>query len=182
MPFNFTVDFQQLSGVMIAVVSILAAVATALWISMIIWAFRDMRSRSRDIFAQAMAALVVGALNVPGLLVYLILRPQETLAEQYERALEEEALLQEIENKQVCAGCGHQTRDDWRLCPYCHTKLKKLCSGCDKLLDLPWAVCPYCETPQSDQSHPGRRSVSASSYSRSDSAYQSEVMADDDLA
>lgn len=180
MPFNLSVDFQQLSGVMIAVVSILAAVATALWISMIIWTFRDMRSRSRDIFAQAMAALAVGVLNVPGLLVYLILRPQETLAEQYERALEEEALLQEIENKQVCAGCGHPTKDDWRLCPFCHTKLKKQCSGCDRLLDLPWAVCPYCETPQAEQSHPARRPTSASSYSRFDSAYPSETVADDD--
>jgi RNA polymerase subunit RPABC4/transcription elongation factor Spt4 len=180
MPFNLSVDFQQLSGVMIAVVSILAAVATALWISMIIWAFRDMRSRSRDIFAQSMAALVVGALNVPGLLVYLILRPQETLAEQYERALEEEALLQEIENKQVCAGCGHPTKDDWRLCPHCHTKLKKLCPGCSKLLDLPWTVCPYCETPQAEQSNPARRPTSATSYSRFDSAYESEAVADED--
>jgi len=182
-PFDFSVDLQQLSGVMIAVVSVLAAVITALWISMIIWAFRDMRSRSRDIFAQAMAALVVGALNVPGLLVYLILRPQETLAEQYERALEEEALLQEIENKQVCAGCGHPTKEDWRLCPYCHTKLKKLCSGCGRLLDLPWAVCPYCEVPQAEQSHPGRRSAPASSYSRADSGYSSEAGGvDDELA
>jgi RNA polymerase subunit RPABC4/transcription elongation factor Spt4 len=181
MPFDFSVDFQQLSGVIKAVVSILAAVATALWISMIIWAFRDMRSRSRDIFAQSLAALVVGALNVPGLLVYLILRPQETLAEQYERALEEEALLQEIENKQVCAGCGHPVKDDWRLCPYCHTKLKKLCTGCSKLLDLPWSVCPYCETPQAEQSRPAQRSAPVSSYSRFDSAYPSETTVDDNM-
>ncbi|MBN1429429.1 MAG: zinc ribbon domain-containing protein [Anaerolineae bacterium] len=160
-PFNLNVDFQQLVGVIITVVAILAATLTALWISMIIWAYRDMRSRSRDTFAQVMVALLVGVLSVPGLLVYLILRPQETLAEQYERALEEEALLQEIENKQVCAGCGHPTKEDWRLCPYCHTKLKKNCPGCSKLLDLPWTICPYCETPQTEQSQPGRRSAAA---------------------
>jgi RNA polymerase subunit RPABC4/transcription elongation factor Spt4 len=176
-----SVDFQQLSGVIITVVAILAAVGTALWIAMIIWAHRDMRSRSRDTFAQAMVALLVGVLNVPGLLVYLILRPQETLAEQYERALEEEALLQEIENKQVCAGCGHPTKEDWRLCPYCHTKLKKICPGCSRLLDLPWTICPYCETPQLDQPHQGRRSTSTAAYEREDSYYENEAATDESL-
>jgi hypothetical protein len=158
-PFDFLVDLQQLSGVLLAVVSIVAAVATALWISLIIWTYRDMRSRSRDVFAQLLAALVVTILNIPGLLVYLILRPQETLAEQYERALEEEALLQEIEDKKVCPGCGHPTKESWMLCPYCHTKLKKPCQSCTQLLELPWAICPYCEHPQADRQAPSRRAA-----------------------
>lgn len=170
MPFNLTLDLQRLSGVLIAVVSILAAVGTALWISMIIWTYRDMRARSRDSFARVLAALVVGVLSVPGLLVYLILRPQETLAEQYERALEEEALLQEIEEKQVCSGCGHPIKDAWRICPYCHTKLKKSCQHCEQLLELPWTVCPYCEQPQLEERPQMRRPVQApglASYSDS---------------
>ncbi len=150
MPFNLLVDFERLSGVLVAVVSLAAAVGTALWISMIIWTYRDMRSRSRDVFAQILAAAVVAVLSVPGLLVYLILRPRETLAEQYERALEEEALLQEIEEKKVCTGCGHPTREGWVICPYCHTRLRKPCQVCGQLLELPWSVCPYCEHPQSD--------------------------------
>lgn len=160
MPFNLPVDLEQLSGVLIAVVSILAAVGVALWISMTIWAFRDMRSRSRDTFAQILAALVVGVLNVPGLLVYLILRPHETLAQQYERALEEEALLQEIEGKQMCPGCGHPIKENWRICPYCHTRLKKLCQQCSELLDLTWTVCPYCEHQQIDVARQAKRPVS----------------------
>lgn len=159
MPFDFLVDLQQLSGVLLAVVSIVAAVATALWISLIIWTYRDMRSRSRDVFAQVLAALVVTILNIPGLLVYLILRPQETLAEQYERALEEEALLQEIEDKKVCPGCGHPTKEAWMLCPYCHTKLKKPCQSCTQLLELPWAICPYCEHPQAERHSAARRAA-----------------------
>ncbi len=153
----FIVDLQQLSGVLMAVVAIVAATATALWISMIIWTFRDMRSRTRDVFAQIIAALVVALLNIPGLLVYLILRPPETLAEQYERALEEEALLQEIEDKKVCPGCGNPTRETWRICPFCHTRLKKPCPNCGELLDLPWTLCPYCETPQIDEATRQRR-------------------------
>jgi RNA polymerase subunit RPABC4/transcription elongation factor Spt4 len=156
-PFGFSLDLQQLSGTMTAVVTFVAAAGTALWISMIIWTFRDMQSRSRDVFMQVLAALVIAVLNIPGLLVYLILRPRETLSEQYERALEEEALLQGIEDKQVCPGCSNPTSDDWRICPYCHTKLKKPCSNCGKLLDLPWAVCPYCEQTQVETSYQARR-------------------------
>ena len=54
-------------------VAILGAFTAALWLSLTVWTFRDMRSRSRDIFAQLLAALVVAVLNVPGLIVYLIL-------------------------------------------------------------------------------------------------------------
>jgi hypothetical protein len=98
-PVNLGLDFQQLSGTLIAIISILSAIGIAVWIALTIWTFRDMKARSRDTFGQILAALVVAVLSIPGFLVYLILRPRETLAEQYERALEEEALLQEIENR-----------------------------------------------------------------------------------
>jgi RNA polymerase subunit RPABC4/transcription elongation factor Spt4 len=156
-PINLGLDLQQLSGTLIAIISILSAVGIAIWIALTIWTFRDMKARSRDTFGQILAALVVAVLNIPGFLVYLILRPRETLAEQYERALEEEALLQEIENRLVCPGCGHATKDNWRICPYCHTKLKKQCTNCGELLDLPWKICPYCEIPQMEESRPARQ-------------------------
>lgn len=150
-------NLEQLSGLIVAVITLVSATATALWVAMVVWAIRDSRKRSRNLFSQVMAGLVVGVLNVPGLLVYLILRPQETLAEQYDRALEEEALLQEIEARQVCPGCGHNVKDVWRLCPYCHTRLKKICANCNQLLDLPWSVCPYCEQPQAETPQPSRQ-------------------------
>jgi len=181
LPFNLTVDFQRLSGVLMAAVAVVAATGTALWIAMIIWTYRDMRSRSRDTFAQALAALVVGVLNVPGLLVYLILRPRETLAEQYQRALEEEALLQEIEEKKVCTGCNHPIKDDWLLCPYCHTKLKKPCPHCGHLLELPWTICPYCEFPQPDRLPQTRQPSAAPAGAAYESSPYPDVGFDDEL-
>jgi RNA polymerase subunit RPABC4/transcription elongation factor Spt4 len=124
--------------------TIAGALLAALWISLVIWAFRDMRSRSRDPFAQILAAVVVALLPVVGIIIYLILRPRETLAEAYERALEEEALLQEIEERPRCPGCSRTTESNWLLCPYCHTRLKKACPDCHSLLDLQWNLCPYC--------------------------------------
>ena len=65
---------------------VLFALFFALWVSLIIWAYRDMRSRSRDVFAQVLSAIVVALLPVVGILIYLILRPMETLSEAFERA------------------------------------------------------------------------------------------------
>lgn len=123
-------------------------VFAALWLAMIIWTNRDMRARSRDPLAQIFVTAIVALLNVPGLLVYFMLRPRETLTEAYERSLEEEALLQEIEEKPTCPGCAQRVHANWQVCPHCHTKLKKACYKCGQSLELSWNICPHCSTPQ----------------------------------
>ncbi|GAB4510481.1 MAG: zinc ribbon domain-containing protein [Anaerolineae bacterium] len=123
-------------------------VVAAFWLAMIIWTYRDMRARSRDGMAQILVSLMVAVLTLPGLLIYLFLRPRETLSEAYERSLEEEALLQEIEEKPTCPGCGQRVQDHWQVCPHCHTRLKKPCATCGTLLELSWTLCPRCATPQ----------------------------------
>jgi RNA polymerase subunit RPABC4/transcription elongation factor Spt4 len=126
-------------------------VLIAFWLAIIIWVYRDMKARSRDSLLRLLVALFVAILNVPGLLIYLFLRPRETLAESYERSLEEEALLQEIEEKPVCPTCGIRTHEDWQVCPSCHTRLKKVCIQCHRLLELSWNICPHCATSQVSQ-------------------------------
>ena len=131
---------------------ILLALFFALWVSLVIWAYRDMRSRSRDLFAQTLSAVVVALLPVVGILIYLILRPAETLSESFERALAEEALLQEIEKKPYCPGCSRNVQPSWQVCPYCHVRLKKPCRRCNELIELQWTICPFCADPQHGQS------------------------------
>lgn len=129
-------------------VGFLGAYLFAVWVSMIIWTVRDIRSRSRDIFAQMLAVALVLIFNVAGLLLYFILRPRETLAEKYERELAEEAMLQDIEERQVCPVCRHKIMAEYLVCPNCHTKLHKKCEHCGRVLNLKWGVCPYCGQPQ----------------------------------
>jgi len=78
-------------------VAVFAAFLTATWISSVIWAFRDIRARTRDIFAQVLATLMVliffPLFPLPGLALYLILRPRETLAEARTRHLAERKAL-----------------------------------------------------------------------------------------
>jgi hypothetical protein len=123
----------------------------ALWGGMGIWVFRDIRARSRDILAQFLATLLVLVLPIIGFMVYLMLRPRETLADAYERSLEQEALLQAIEEPEICPGCGQRVRVEYLFCPSCHTKLKRACPVCSRPIHLRWALCPYCGssvTPQ----------------------------------
>jgi RNA polymerase subunit RPABC4/transcription elongation factor Spt4 len=126
------------------IIALLGAYIVAFTASLIIWSFRDIRSRSRDIFAQLLATVLVAIFSLPGLFLYYILRPKETLAEAYERELAEEALLQDIEEKQACPSCHHAVLADYQICPHCHTKLRKACQNCGKLLHLKWNICPYC--------------------------------------
>ena len=118
----------------------------ALWGGMALWTFRDIRARSRDILAQLLATLLVMALPVIGLVVYMMLRPRETLSDAYERSLEQEALLQAIEEPEVCPGCGQRVKSDYLHCPACHTRLKRACPACGRPLHLRWSLCPYCST------------------------------------
>jgi len=142
MPFNL----DSLANNILLITAFFGAFLSALWLSLILWTYRDMRARSRDVYAQILAAVVVAVLFLPGLVVYLILRPPQTLNEIYEDSLEEEALLQEIEERRTCPGCGRHAPEDWIVCPNCHTKLKKNCAHCGRLMDLPWNLCPYCAT------------------------------------
>jgi RNA polymerase subunit RPABC4/transcription elongation factor Spt4 len=95
-------------------------------------------------------------LFLPGVLIYLILRPSLTIEEKYQAALEEEALLATIEESELCPGCERKINPDWMVCPSCHTILNKKCPGCGKVIELAWDICPYCSLEQTPQkrNHP----------------------------
>jgi RNA polymerase subunit RPABC4/transcription elongation factor Spt4 len=140
-------DPTNLSNFMLILTAWGGAFLAALWLSLIVWTYRDIRARARDPLGRILAVLVVAVLFLPGIVIYLILRPHRTLEDEYQHTLEEEALLQSIEEIALCPGCGRHTKENWLVCPNCHTKLKKTCHHCGKLMDLPWNLCPYCGTP-----------------------------------
>ena len=142
-----TFDPTFLSNMLLVLTAFGGAFLAALWIALVIWTYRDIRARARDPLVQILSASLVAVLNVPGVLVYLILRPPRTLEEDYQRTLEEEALLQALEDLPLCPGCERRVKDTWQVCPNCHTKLKKSCHNCAKLMELSWNICPFCGTP-----------------------------------
>ena len=119
----------------------------AVWFALVAWTFRDIESRSRSVFTQVFSTLLVVLFFVPGLLLYLILRPKETLDQAFQRALEEEYLLQDLDDLPLCPGCQRSVDPEFVLCPHCQTRLRGPCPACSRLVDLRWDVCPYCAAP-----------------------------------
>ncbi len=62
----------------------------------------------------------------------------------FQRSLEEEYLLQDIENASNCFSCDRPIEDEYIVCPHCHTRLQEGCANCGRTFDVRWSVCPYC--------------------------------------
>lgn len=125
----------------------------ATWFVLAVWTFRDIEARSRNIVTQVFSTLLAVFFWIPGVLLYMILRPKETLDEAYQRSLEEEYLLQDLQELPLCPTCNHFVHDDWQLCPHCNTQLRDHCHSCGHLVDLRWEICPYCGAEQGEHEH-----------------------------
>ena len=126
------------------VIAITVLYMAAIWLTLVFWTYRDIRQRTRDPILQATAVLLVLVFFLPGHWIYLIVRPRSTLAEMYERSLEEEALLQDLEDQKACPTCKRRVLDEYLMCPSCRTQLKEACRQCTKPLSYAWVTCPYC--------------------------------------
>lgn len=125
----------------------------ATWFVLIVWTYRDIESRSKNVVTQVFSTLLAVFFWVPGVLLYMLLRPKETLDEAYQKSLEEEYLLQDLQELPLCPNCNHFMHDDWQICPHCNTQLREGCHSCGKLVDLRWDLCPYCGVDQHEHGH-----------------------------
>ncbi len=115
-----------------------------LWAASVLWTYRDIRTRSADVVVQVLAVSMALLLPFAGLVLHLILRPRQTLADRYERELEEQYLRRDLEEQHVCPNCQRGIEPDFVLCPHCLTSLRRRCTNCERVVDLTWSVCPYC--------------------------------------
>ena len=129
-------------------VALLGAFLFAFWVAMGIWTFNDIRSRTRDWLAIGLASLLVMIFPLVGLTLYMMIRPRETLADVFDRALEEESLLRELEATLSCHGCGVPVQDSWNFCSNCHSQLRFACPSCGKPMRHEWSICVSCGTDQ----------------------------------
>jgi hypothetical protein len=119
-----------------------------LWLGTAYWAFRDMQARTENpilpYFSAALIIFFTPLLFVFAVVLYLIVRPRETLAEVYERSLAEESLLAEVEKNQLCPVCRDRVQADWLVCPNCRTRLHRVCPSCNRLAQPEWPLCAFC--------------------------------------
>lgn len=136
----------SISGYVGAMIGCAVTFFVIFWLSTVMWTFRDVRARTQDFLSQILATVLAAIFPIAGLLIYMILRPRQTLAEIYERQLEEESLLAEMTERQTCNNCHARVESDFQICPSCGQKLKRSCPKCERLLELRWTFCPYCAT------------------------------------
>jgi len=141
------IDNWQTPATLAAIV--LIAYLLVMWIAALVWTYRDISSRTGDAFTQAMSLGMVVVFNLPGLLLYVILRPRDTMAEIYDRRLEAEALLHEIQEQATCPSCRRKVEDEFIVCPYCRSTLRTACESCARPASSSWVVCPYCGAERS---------------------------------
>ena len=131
-----------LAGQLIVIYTVL------LWLGTAYWAFRDMQARTENpILPYLAAALIVfftPLLFIFAVVLYLIVRPRETMAEVYERSLAEESLLAEVEKQESCPVCHDRVEQDWLVCPNCRTRLHRTCPSCKRLAETTWPLCAFC--------------------------------------
>lgn len=114
-----------------------------MWAAAVGWTLQDIKHRTRRTAVRAAAVATVTVFSLPGLVLYLILRPRDTLEEAYSRQLETSAMLTEIQMA-TCPVCRRSIRDEFVACPYCRTDLKTPCQSCQRPLAFKWTICPYC--------------------------------------
>jgi RNA polymerase subunit RPABC4/transcription elongation factor Spt4 len=98
------------------------------WVIPPVWVARD--ARKRGVENPLLWVVFVLLTWFVGLVVYLILRPQEPLIME-------------------CGGCGKEVKNEFSACPYCGHDLRpriSRCAHCKRLIDRDWSFCPYCKT------------------------------------
>lgn len=125
-------------------IALSGAYLAALWVVLVVWTYRDIETRSRSVVTQVFSTMLSALFFVPGVLLYMMLRPKETLDLTFQRSLEEEYLLQDLETNLACPHCTRAINDEYVVCPHCHARLKEGCASCGREFDVRWSLCPYC--------------------------------------
>lgn len=123
-----------------------------LWLATILWAYRDIRDRSRDTIAQVIGIALVTVFPILGVVLYLLVRPGESLRDVFERELEEDALLFELRGSGACPNCRRPVNDEFLYCPHCRTVLRDTCRACGRSTAVTWRACAHCGAVLRDQS------------------------------
>ncbi len=133
----------SVAGVIVAAGIIFVAL---FWVALAFHVVRDARRRSTSKSFQLLATLLGFVPPFFGAVIYLMVRPPQTLDEERALALEERAFLDPAgdEPPRPCPNCGRDIDTDFIVCPYCCTQFARRCGSCSRNLRLGWSVCPYC--------------------------------------
>jgi len=111
------------------------------------WIWRDARRRGAMPIFWAIAVL---PFSIFTWMIYMMVRPPETLDDVHERETEIAAREAELNlTGATCPNCFRPVEHEFLICPTCMKKLKKPCDSCGRPIKLTWSACPYCKAKQS---------------------------------
>jgi len=123
---------------------LLAAAFVIFWIVVLDWVWLDAGERTSNKTARVIYLLLVIFFNVFGWIMYLILRPSQTIEQIYWADLERRYLKYETAELGDCVKCGTQLYPGYTFCPTCGLDIKIKCRACDVYIEKNSEYCPYC--------------------------------------
>ncbi|MEJ7653374.1 MAG: zinc ribbon domain-containing protein [Chloroflexia bacterium] len=125
-------------------VSATGALVAMSWVALMLWTFRDSQRRSTGRFTPLISTALVAAGFLFGWIIYMLLRPQSTVADRYRNRLNERRLALASTDGDLCPHCSTRLQPDYRVCPHCGLEVKRPCNICKRPVRPVWNVCPYC--------------------------------------
>ena len=118
------------------------------WLATAYWVYKDARRRIEDPWLVGMAAVLGLVPPFVGPIVYLFLRPPDSIDERRDRELDNRALEERLAERDLrCPVCRGHVDPSFLVCPVCTTRLKQACPSCGAPLEAIWQACPYCAEP-----------------------------------
>lgn len=114
------------------------------WFFVLFWVWTDSRERSTKVIFSILSVLLVAPFNILGLIVYLLIRPKDTIESLFWADLERRYLIHETADLGDCSQCGYQLSPDFNACPQCSTPCKIECPECKAFVRTDWKYCPVC--------------------------------------
>jgi len=99
-----------------------------LWIAVGLWVYRDAEERGMQGLLWGLLVLVG---NIIGLLVYLIVRKEETA-----RFYAPVSTSTSVSN--LCPSCKREVQAEFAYCPHCGSNIKAECRNCKKPISDEW--------------------------------------------
>jgi hypothetical protein len=130
------------------------------WLVVVYWVWLDSGERTSNRNTRLLYILLVITLNVIGWIIYLIIRPSQTIEEIYWSDLERRYLKYETAELGDCPRCGTQLYPGYTFCPSCRYQLKRKCTQCDVYIDRKNKHCPYCGKEMRKRVSPDQESPS----------------------
>lgn len=114
------------------------------WISVVWWVWFDASARTTKTWAKIASVVLVLVFNIFGLIIYLIIRPDQTIEGTYWEDLERRYMKYETSELGDCPQCGAQLYPGFVFCSKCGYELKVKCPDCEVFVDRNYKYCPFC--------------------------------------